>query len=244
MVKVETHQLRIALLAVALQEYADIPAEEQIDHTFSPLFRKKARELNTKSQRKAWRCWNIYRRRVILIAVIVAMLSALAACAPIIRRLYIEYFVVDNGITYGITFDPEQAASAPKTMETYMCPEYKPTNYDIVEKRCLMSTVTYIWLSEDGSSVICYDQHLIPKDASFSSWINIDAENTTRETTSINGYAVELFIAEEHNNLVAVWTDNSYVYTINISSCASNKIDIVKEIMDRLVAVDPADYTG
>ena len=242
--RIERAQLKAALLAVALQEYAIIPAEEQIDHTFSHSFRQKARELNTKSQRKAWRCWNIYRRRVILIAVIIAMLATFAACAPIIRRLFIEYFVVDNGITYGITFDPEQAASAPKTMETYMCPEYKPANYDLIEKRCLMSTVTYIWLSKDGSSVICYDQHLIPKDASFSSWINIDAENTTRETTSINGYAVELFIAEELNNLVAVWTDNLYVYTINVSSCASNKIDVVKEIMNSLIAIDPADYTG
>ena len=241
--KIERQDIKTAFLLCSQCEYQNIPAEVDIEHSFSATFTQKMRNLCHNSEKASWRCWNVYRRRVILIAVIVAMLAVLAACAPVIKKLYIEYFVVDNGITYGITFDPEQAASAPKTMETYMCPEYNPDNFNLVEKRCSMSTVTYIWLS-DTNGMICYDQYLLPRNASYSSWINIDAENMVRKTTSINGYAVELFIADELNCLVAVWTDNSYVYTTSISSHDTNKIGIVKDIMDSLVAIDPADYTG
>ena len=33
-------------------------------------------------------------------------------------------------------------------------------------------------------------------------------------------------------------------HTANISNCDANKIGIVKDIMDNLVAIDPADYAG
>ena len=241
--KIERTQLKAALLAVALREYAGIPADEQIDHTFSPSFRKKARELNTKSQRKAWRCWNVYRRRIVLIAVIIAMLAALAACTPIIKKLYIEYFFVDYGTHYGITFDPEQAAAAPDKCETYYIPQWSPDGNEPVIKDASANGVVHIWTYKDVGA-ISYCQIPLPRNPTNSTWMGIDAEHTDRSSQQINGYKVELFNDAEYGYLMALWTDNSYLYTIEICPTDKNSLDTVKEIMDSLVAVDPADYTG
>jgi hypothetical protein len=240
--KIERVQLKASLLAVAMLEYAGIPADEQIDHTFSPSFRKKARELNTKSQRKSWRCWNVYRRRIVLIAVIIAMLAALAACTPIIKKLYIEHFFVNHETYYGITFNQEQAAAAPRKIETYWTTTYTPSGYKLSGHQKTLGGLSYIWMTESGEYII-YDQYTIPANATSTSWFTVDAENTTREVAGICGYKVELFIDTNKRDFVAVWTDNAYLYTISISNSDPNKLDTVKAIMDSLVAVDPAEYT-
>lgn len=241
--KIERVQLKASLLAVAMLEYAGIPADEQIDHTFSPSFRKKARELNTKSQRKAWRCWNVYRRRIVLIAVIISLLAALAACTPIIKKLYIEYFFVDHGTHYGITFDPEQAAAAPDKCETYYIPQWSPDGNEPVIKDASANEVVYIWTYKNGGA-ISYCQLPLPRNPTNSTWMGIDAESSERSSRQINGYKVELFEDKENSYLMALWTNNSYLYTIEISPTDKNSLDTVKIIMDSLVAVDPADYTG
>jgi hypothetical protein len=74
--------------------------------------------------------------------------------------------------------------------------------------------------------------------------MGIDAEHTDRSSQQINGYKVELFNDAEYGYLMALWTDNSYLYTIEICPTDKNSLDTVKEIMDSLVAVNPADYTG
>ena len=241
--KIESAQLKASLLAVAMREYAGIPAEEQIDHTFSLTFRQKAKELNRKSQRKVWRCWNIYRRRIIIIAVIVAMLATLAACTPIIKKFYIEYFFVDHGTHYGITFDPEQAAAAPRKCETYYIPHWNPDGNEPFIKYAAASDVTYVWIYKNVGA-ICYRQLPLPRDATNSTWMGIDAESSERSSRQIKGYKVELFEDKENSYLMALWTDNSYLYTIEISPTDKNSLDTVKEIMDSMVAVDPADYVG
>lgn len=238
--KIERSQLRTALLAVALQEYAAIPPEDHIDHTFSQTFRQQARELNRNAQKKTWRYWNAYHRRIILIAVIVALIATLAACAPIVRKLYIEYFFVDHGTHYGITFDPEQAAAAPDKCETYYIPQWSPDGSEPFIKQASAIGIAYAWTYKDVGA-ISYRQIPLPRDATNSTWMGIDAEHTERSSRQINGCKVELFDDAEYGYLMALWTDNSYLYTIEISPTDKNSLNTVKEIMDSLVAVEPTE---
>lgn len=240
--KIEISQLKTALLAVALQEYAAVPSEDHIDHTFSQFFRQWAKALNSKSQKTTWRCWNTYRRRIVLVAIIVAILAALAACAPIIKKLYVEYFFVDYGTHYGITFDPEQAAAAPDKCETYYLPQWSPDGSEPFIKQTSAIGIVYAWTYKDVGAV-SYRQLPLPRDATNSTWMGIDAEHTERFSRQINGYKVELFDDAEYAYLMALWTDNSYLYTIEISPTDKHSLDTVKEIMDSLVSVDPAEYT-
>ena len=241
--KIDCKDIKTAFLLCSQIEYQDIPEEINIEHSFSATFSQKMRDLCHNSEKVSWRCWNVYRRRIILIAVIVAILATFAACAPIIKRLYIEYFFVDHETHYGITFDPEQAAAAPDKCETYYLPQWSPDGSEPFIKQTAAIGIAYAWTYKDVGA-ISYRQIPLPRDATNSTWMGIDAEHTERSSQQINGYKVELFNDTEYGYLMALWTDNSYLYTIEISPTDKNSLDTVKEIMDSLVAVDPADYTG
>ena len=247
--KIEISQLKTALLAVAMQEYADVPTEDLIEYTFSQSFRQKAKTLNSKSQRKTWRCWNVYRQRMILIAVIVALLAAMVSCVPMIRKRFVRYDFVDHGKFYSITFDPEQAAKAPDHCETYYVPTWEPDGYSLMQRSAGTIGVTYIWMNE-AEEVIVYNQCTIPKNATSTSWYTIDSEHSVRSTRSINGYAVELFTWKDEWNgetwttVMAVWTDNAYLYDITVSIAGQGNLKIIETIMESLVvveAVEPVD---
>lgn len=240
--KIDHQDMKTAFLMCSVHEYSYIPEEKNIDHSFSPTFRQKIRELGRKSETPIWQCWNTYYRRIILIAIIAAMLTALAACAPILKKLYIEHFFVNHETYYGITFNQEQAAAAPRKIETYWTTTYTPSGYKLSDHQKTLGGLSYIWMTESGEYII-YDQYTIPANATSTSWFTVDAENTTREVAGICGYKVELFIDTNKRDFVAVWTDNAYLYTISISNSDPNKLDTVKAIMDSLVAVDPAEYT-
>ena len=241
--KIDCKDIKTAFLLCSQIEYQDIPEEVNIEHSFSATFSQKMRDLCHNSEKASWRCWNIYRRRVILIAVIIAMLATLAACTPIIKKLYIEYFFVDHGTHYGITFDPEQAAAAPDKCEAYYIPQWSPDGNEPVIKDASANEVVYIWTYKNGGA-ISYCQLPLPRNPTNSTWMGIDAESSERSSRQINGYKVELFEDKENSYLMALWTDNSYLYTIEISPTDKNSLDTVKTIMDSLVAVDPAEYEG
>lgn len=242
--KVNRQDLKEALLISVLNEFSDIPAEKDIDYSFSPQFRAKIKEISRKSEKAAWRFWHSSKRRFILVTVIAVLLVALAACAvPVIKQLYVDYFLVDNGESFGITFDQEQAANAPSTIEEYWIPNYCPDGHTLISQISTPSTVDCFWMDDSGEYV-GYSQTIIPAKAGNSTWIGIDAEDVERSTETINGYKVELIASPQDNHLVAVWTNNLYFFKVEISSANPHKLDVVKVIMDSLTVVDKVEPVG
>lgn len=241
--RVERQDIKTAFLLCSLHEYRDIPEEVDIEHSFSNPFQQNMRNLFRKSESSSWRCWNTYRRRIILVAVIIALFVTLVACAPIIKKLYIEYFFVEHDTYYGITFDLEQAASAPDRIETHYVPTWEPEGYILLDKSLDAIGTTYIWMT-DTDDLIMYDQYLIPANATTSTWMTIDAERMSRKTEIMNEYSVEVFEDAEYGDVVAVWTDNAYLYKVTVSNTDSDKLSMVKAIMDSLVAVDPSELSS
>lgn len=242
--KINRQDLREALLISVLDEFSDIPAENEIDYSFSPRFQARIKEISRKSEKAAWRFWHSSKRRLILVAVIVVLLAALAACAvPVIKQLYVDYFLVDNGESFGITFDPEQAANAPSTIEEYWIPNYCPDGHTLISQISAPSTVNCFWMNDSGEYV-GYSQTIIPANTSNSTWIGIDAEDVERSTETINGYKVELIASPQENHLVAVWTNNLYFFKVEVSCANLHRLDVVKAIMGSLTVVDKVEPIG
>jgi hypothetical protein len=242
--KINRQDLREALLISVLEEFSDIPAENEIDYSFSPRFQARIKEISRKSEKAAWRFWHSSKRRLILVAVIVVLLAALAACAvPVIKQLYVDYFLVDNGESFGITFDPEQAATAPKKIETYWIPDYCPEGYSLISRIGTAAGVDCCWMNTLQEYVV-YNQYVIPADYDNSTWITIDAEDVERSAEIINGYKVEVVESLSNHYLVAFWTDNLYLYAVEVSCFNSNKLDTVKSVMESLRVVDKVEPIG
>lgn len=236
--KINRIQLGEALLLVTLDEFQSVPAEAEIQHTFSRGFQEKIRSITRKSESVAWRVWQAPVKRAILIAILIMIMLVTVACAtPEIRNAIIDFFFVESEADYGIRFDPDEAANAPHVIENVYVPVVAQEGYTLSFKECTNAVVEYIW-TNNHNEYIYYSQAIIQRDAPDRVWASIDAEGTKRTTKNINGYLVEILENQTDQQYVAVWTDNRYVYTVDISVLDSNQETILKAIMDSLVEVE------
>ena len=192
--KTNRKELGDALLLASLYEFQNIPVESNIEHSFSVAFQNQIRKINHKSKSTVWRFWQAPVKRAILIVLLVAIMLTTIACAtPAIREAIIDFFFTtsEDGESYGITFDPEQAANAPRKIEEYWIPSYEPPNSNLVIQEVSCAGVVYAWM-DDQNGIISYSQMFIPKNANETNWIVINAEDISRSSKEINGYSVEI----------------------------------------------------
>lgn len=206
MPKTELRPFEQALLDAALEEFTDIPSEEEINLTFSEEFEEAGAELVEKARRGKVPSVSRTLRRVLLVAAIVAALATTVMATPSFRDAVIRFFSSNAGTHYEFSFDPEQAATAPEYIEKVYKPTYIPEGFS--EDTVLIDTswVVYIWLSESGD-FISLDQYPIPNDTEGP---RPDAEDVEVETLSLNGY--EVFCVYSDGNTMYHWTDNEYFY--------------------------------
>lgn len=236
--KINRIQLGEALLLVTLDEFQSVPSEAEIEHTFSQGFQAKIRGITKKSENVAWRIWQAPVKRTVLIALLIMVMLVTVACAtPAIRNAIIDFFFVEDETAYGVAFDPYVAANAPHTIENVYVPNLELEGYAIVLEEHDDSKATYI-LENECNEYIFYRQSLVCRGMTNSTWIGIDAEGTKRTTKNINGYLVEILSNQSEQQYVAIWTDNRYIYTVDISILGSNQETILKAIMDSLVEVE------
>lgn len=210
---IEKEYLEQALFLSSLRQFEDIPPEDEIDHSFSAQFENWILRISQKSEKVVWRCWHSPIKRIAIISVIIALLLGMIACTPPVRNALIDFFMNDSGESYEITFDPEVAATAPHSIEQYRVPRYEPEGYALVYRDGSSASVDLLWINENGGT-FGYSQSFIPEDPTNGSWIAIDSTGMERSTEVICGYRVELIYNEAQ--YVAVWTDNQYIYTIEL----------------------------
>ena len=91
--KINRVQLGEALLLVTLDQFQGIPAEAEIEHTFSQSFQEKNRSITRRSENVAWRFWQTPVKRAALIAILIMVMLVTVACAtPAIRNAIINFF--------------------------------------------------------------------------------------------------------------------------------------------------------
>lgn len=202
-----------ALLDAVLEDYADIPAEEEIDLTFSPEFESRAQTLISRTDSRLWRATNTALKRILLIAAVIATLAATAFAVPPIREAILDYFLTDRDSYYGITFDPDEAADAPRELQTAYAPYWVPDGFELAIEDISAAGGAF-WYVDAGDNWICFTQYLLPADAA-DDWFSINAEETDRYSRLVGEYRVE--VIESHSVYFWIWTDNEYLYSLECS---------------------------
>ena len=218
--EVSNELLREALLELTLEEFRDIPPEDEIDMEFSEGFeerlRKRLREELDPPYTGRCRCSRPLRRLVVAL-LILAALTVTAVATPAIREGLIGFFTQNKGTHYQFSFDPEQAATAPRTIETEYCPTYIPEGY--VEDTCIVMDVIVVrtWKNENGD-LLLFQQEVIIQEGQADGWNGgpyVDSEDVEASLININGYSVFRVVDE---GFMYYWTDNSYFYSLVFSS--------------------------
>ena len=222
-----------AVIDSILVEYQDLPEENELEIDFSTHFQIWSHRLIHKTRNPYWYYVNTTAKKIILVAVILSMLTMTALAVPAIREAIIDFFFHNQGERYGITFNPEEAATAPDEIEETLFPVYIPRGYSLLEMISTPTSCFGFWTDSPGNR-ICYTQDIIQHNASSDNWIGIDAENVTRTTQIIGEYLVEIVRYDESYCLY--WTDNSYIYSLELPNSISEEVMI--EIFSSIRPID------
>lgn len=222
-----------AVVDSILAEYKYLPDEDMLSEDSSFEFQHWSIKIIRKTRNPYWYYVNTTVKKVILIAIIFSMLTMTAMAVPSIREAIIDFFFHNHGERYGITFDPVEAATAPKQIEIAQFPTVLPEGYTMVEHNITPAMVHGIWVDNDGA-VICYAQYRLHENATSDTWIGIDAEDVSRTTCIIGEYLVEIVMNQESYALY--WTDNDYVYSLELPNRISE--EVMTEIFSSIQPID------
>ena len=120
-----------AVIDSILVEYQDIPEETELEIDFSTRFQIWSHRLMHKTRNPYWYYVNTTAKKIILVAVILSMLTMTALAVPAIREAIIDFFFHNHGERYGITFNPEEASTAPNEIEIRYFPINVPLMRDL-----------------------------------------------------------------------------------------------------------------
>lgn len=218
-----------ALLDAQMEQWKDIPSEEEMEITLSEEFQEKGNELIRRTKQGKLQGISTTVRRIILVAAIIAALAVTAIARPMLRGgENIRFEAVNMGIYYAFRFDPEQKASAPETIGTRYIPTYIPEGY-WEKQRDIGNTSTYIEWRTDSGAYIVYDQITIPDFGSFTA----NSENVETEILKINGF--EIFAIYSRGSTTYYWTDSEYFYSLffHISVSREERIKVFCSITEQ-----------
>ena len=200
-----------ALVYSVLKEYADIPNNEDLPDTFSDAFKAWFQRF-AKNRGRSLTVGTVVKR--ILIAALITILLAGAAMAiPAIREAVIDFFFHEDEIQIGITFDPEQAATAPDEIETSYTITYIPDAFMLMMEGYEQES-SYVWLVNGVDEWITFTQSPMPDYPEDGCWWGYDVEESKRRTVLMGEYLVEIIDGEENYKLV--WTNNEYLFTLEL----------------------------
>lgn len=195
-----------------MHEYADIPKEQALPDVFSEDFKSWVRKYQKPKKSPVL----TVLKGILIAAIIAALLAGAALAIPAVREAMIKFFFVEeleSGSFY-ITYDPQQAATAPDYIETAYAPNYMTEGFFLIE-RVVDPSITVLFWSNDADEMVSYVQAPIDKENSENSWA-IDSETISRHQVAMGGYLVEVFVYEDID--ILIWTNNEYVFTLQVPS--------------------------
>lgn len=152
--------------------------------------------------------------RIALIAALITVLLAGCAMAiPAVREAVIDFFLQIKGDRVGITFNPEEAATAPDSIETIYTLTDVPHGYEQVVYDILPNEV-HIWWVNEYDQWITYTQLRIPNNATTENWFMLELPIEDKDQRVIGDYLVEIIRSEGFYHLV--WTNSQYVFILEL----------------------------
>lgn len=214
-----------ALLDRTLQGFDYVPAAESIKHEFSPRFEREARRIIKKSASNVWHCVNTTAKKILIAAIIAALLTGTVLAVPALREGLIRIFIHDDGNLYSFTVDRNMIANAPTEIETAYSLTYIPDGYELANTVAVREGVVSLTYIDENDSWIDFRQEIVTQDPR-NSLSGADSERSELKHVVLNGYEVIRIIHEE-GEVQLVWTDDEYFFEL---FCDKGGIDEAEKI--------------
>ena len=195
-----------AFRTVMAADYADIPAKDSLEHTFSQEFYAKMDSLIVEQKRGSWRLLSAQARRALVAAIILALSLLLVACTPRLREAVTELVV-----TVYETFVRFTSNSADSQLRTEIEIIYDlnpvPEGFELVSQtQNNPYRVETVYMDCSGSSIVLYQ---FAPDLSFGA---VDVEQTNSVSKNISG--ADVWIASADDMQTAMFFHDGYQFVV------------------------------
>ena len=215
MIKKTLSTFEKALLDATLLEFAGVPAEDDISYSFSEEFEQKAGELIKKSRSKVWHHVNTTAKKLLIAAIVTALLVSSAMAIPSVREGLINFFTHNTGINYYFTVDEDAIKNAPKELEIIYSPSFIPAGFELIDETVCSGFASFTYLSPDGD-LLDFTQEKMPDDPNYAVGSSPDAERSKVDYVEIKGYKVIQLIWDQPGDeaVSLIWTNEDYFFSI------------------------------
>ena len=224
-----------ALTEAVLSRHQSTLEADQEPVEFSETYRESVARLTRKTQRKTWKYVNTAAKRILIAAIVIMLLTMTAfAAIPALREGLIRFFLHDDGVAYSFEFTEEDYERAPREIETYYAPSWVPPQYSLISEKYHSTLGERIYINEAGipfgysQNILWQDGEALDYPVGVGSVMTVNSENTIVETQIIQGYEVKILRRQEEGypeDVIVIWTDHNYFYTINSVNLSDEDID-------------------
>ena len=201
-----------ALLDSVSKDYAHIPSNDALKDPFSENFKAWAKTHIQSGYMKRLRAARVVKRALIAAAILL-LLAATAMAIPAVRTAILDLFFQENEERIAITFDPEQAANAPDTIQTPYTISYVPENYMVVMENVSLSVAFRHWETSNGERIF-FNQQPLQHELTADNWCGYNAAEYAKNSILLGDYQVECI--QTITNYKLVWTNNEYLFTLEL----------------------------
>lgn len=197
-------EVRRAFREVMAEDYADVPAKEELNHTFSPEFYAKMDALIAEQKRGSWRLLPRQSRRALVIAAILAASLLLVACTPKLREAMTELVVTVYETFVRFTNDSTDGQLRTEIEVVYTF-DLVPENFTLVSQELVSRYRAETIYKDEAGNVVVINQVTYRTVNGF-----VDRENGDAFSKTING--IQVFFSSTENSCSAAWIHDGYYF--------------------------------
>lgn len=190
-----------ALLDSVVNEYADVPSESELSHSFADKIKFPERKRPLSVRR--------YLRTVALIAVLISAFLCGSMFANYNDPVQVGLVLHHNGERYSFTAETQNIENLPKQLSP-QCPEYIPDGYKLSLSDFTSNAVFQYYSC--GDSYISYAQHTLSSDPDAEYGFSIYGETVSISQIEINDTEAYYLVDEDCGDINIVWTSDKYIY--------------------------------
>ena len=211
-----------AFREVMAADYADVPAKEELDRTFSPEFYANMDALIAEQKRGSWRLLSCKSRRALVVAAILTASLLLVACTPKLREAVTELVVTVYETFVDFVVDTEETPLRTEIESVYTFDPI-PDGFQLESSKEFENHyVENSYKNADGDL-------LILRQSSSSISGTVDSEHSKVVSSVVNGSDVLFHLSQQIN--IGLWTQDGYYF------CMTYRGTIQQSDLERLVAL-------
>lgn len=173
------------------------PLEQEKEHQFSRKFERKMSSLIRRQKKPYYFAISTPRRRVAVVAALIAILMLTACSIPPVRDFVVKVYKEFSTIIFNTDADNTDDVFEKVNISI-------PEGYAVEE----LSSFPYFIEMKNGINTISFEQSPL-----LNGQINVDTENTTYENVVINGQNGIYYENKGYNTFV--WSDKHYCFVLS-----------------------------